>query len=134
MNLFRAGRARSFQPKFFQDRTGIEVIRPLVTTRETLIVAEAHRLELPILATTCPYAGKTERQRTKEMLAAIGKQIPDLFSNVMNALKTIDASDRWQHRPNPTTHQNGETQKLRQRVALKSRGNFNDAAERKETL
>jgi tRNA(Ile)-lysidine synthase TilS/MesJ len=96
MNLFRAGRSKSFQPKVFQDRAGIEVIRPLIATRETVIVAEARRLALPILATTCPYAGRTERQRTKEMLADIGKRVPDLFSNVMNALKTLDSSDRWQ--------------------------------------
>ena len=95
MNLFRGGRARSFQPKFFQDRTGIEVIRPLIYARETSIVAEARRLELPILLGACPYAGKTERQRTKEMLNEMNARVPDIFANVANALKTLDASDRW---------------------------------------
>jgi tRNA(Ile)-lysidine synthase TilS/MesJ len=95
MNLFRAGRAKSFQPKFLQDRTGIEVIRPLIYARETSIVEEAHRLELPILFGACPYAGKTERQRTKEMLAEMNARVPDIFANVANALKSLDASDRW---------------------------------------
>jgi tRNA(Ile)-lysidine synthase TilS/MesJ len=95
MNLFRAGRAKSFQPKFLQDRTGIEVIRPLIYARETSIVAEARRLELPILLGACPYAGKTERQRTKEMLNEINARVPDIFASVANALKTLDASDRW---------------------------------------
>ena len=95
MNLFRAGRAKSFQPKFYQDRTGIEVIRPLVYAREAGIAAEAQRLELPILLSSCPYAGKTERQRTKDLLADMKKQIPDLFGNTLNALKTLSSSDSW---------------------------------------
>ena len=94
MNLFRAGRAKSFQPKFLQDRTGVEVIRPLVYAREMSVAAEARRLELPILLGACPYAGKTERQRVKEALAEI-RGVPDIFANVANALKTLDASDRW---------------------------------------
>ena len=98
MNLFRAGRAKSFQPKFLQDRTGVEVIRPLIYARETSIVAEARRLELPILLGACPYAGKTERQRVKEMLAEMKTRVPDIFGNVANALKTLDDSDRWRAR------------------------------------
>jgi tRNA(Ile)-lysidine synthase TilS/MesJ len=99
MNLLRAGRARSFQPKFFQDRTGVEVIRPLIYTRESAVIAEAHRLELPILPTNCPYAGKTERQRVKETLTGMAALYPDLYGNVLNALKTLSSSDRWQAYP-----------------------------------
>jgi tRNA(Ile)-lysidine synthase TilS/MesJ len=95
MNLLRAGRARSFQPKFFQERTCVEVIRPLICTRESAVIAEARRLELPVLASNCPYAGKTERQRVKETLAGMAASYPDLYSNVLNALKTLSSSDRW---------------------------------------
>jgi tRNA(Ile)-lysidine synthase TilS/MesJ len=95
MNILRAGRAKSFQPKFFQDRTGVEVIRPLIYSRETAILGEAGRLELPVLVGACPYAGKTERQRTKETLSGLKALYPDIFANVVNALKKIDPSDRW---------------------------------------
>ena len=95
MNIFRAGRAKSFKPKLWQDRTNVEIIRPLIYTSENSIIDEARRLELPILPSTCPYAGKTERQRTKKMLADLKTKIPELFSNVIHALKTIDSSDRW---------------------------------------
>ncbi|MDR2137607.1 MAG: tRNA 2-thiocytidine biosynthesis protein TtcA [Synergistaceae bacterium] len=95
MNLFHAGRAKSFQPKFFQDRTKVEVIRPLIYLRETAIAAEAGRLGLPILVGACPYAGKTERQRTKEMLTELQARVPDLFAHVLNALKNLDSADRW---------------------------------------
>jgi tRNA(Ile)-lysidine synthase TilS/MesJ len=96
MNLFRSGRARSFQPKIYQTRSGVTVIRPLILVRETATVAEAARLKLPILATTCPWAGKTERQRVKNMLEEM--RVPNLFSNVLNALRSLDTSDRWSNR------------------------------------
>jgi tRNA(Ile)-lysidine synthase TilS/MesJ len=95
MNLVRAGRARSFRPKFFQDRSGVEVIRPLVLTRESAIIAEAGRLELPILSTNCPYARKTERQRVKETLSGLESLYPELYGNVLHALKSLSSSDRW---------------------------------------
>ena len=98
MNVFRAGRAKSFRPKFLQDRSNVEVIRPLVYTSEASIAAEACRLKLPVLPSACPYAGKTERKRTKEMLAELKPKYPGLFSNVVNALKNIDSSDGWRGR------------------------------------
>ena len=95
MNIFRTGRAKSFKPKFLQDRTNVEVIRPLIYTSESSIADEARRLELPILSSGCPYAGKTERQRTKELLTGLKTSYPDLLSNVANALRNINSSDRW---------------------------------------
>jgi tRNA(Ile)-lysidine synthase TilS/MesJ len=100
MNVFRTGRAKSFKPKFRQDRTNVEVIRPLIYASEASITDEASRLKLPILTSKCPYAGKTERQRTKEMLAGLKAKYPDLSSNVVHALKTIDSSDRWSENQN----------------------------------
>ena len=98
MNLFHTGRAKSFQPKFLQDRTNIEVIRPLVYAAEATVLAEARRLELPVLASTCPYAGKTERQHVKETLAALKTCYPDLFPNTLTAFTTLSSSDRWPRR------------------------------------
>jgi tRNA(Ile)-lysidine synthase TilS/MesJ len=95
MNLFRAGRAKSFQPKFLQDRTNVEVIRPLVYSAEAAVLDEASRLELPVVVSPCPYAGKTERQNVKESLAALKTRYPDLFPNTLNALKTLSSTDRW---------------------------------------
>ena len=96
MNVFRTGRAKSFRPKFWQDRSNVEVIRPLVYASEASVADEAGRLKLPVLASACPYSGKTERQRTKKLLSELKAGYPDLFSNVINALKTIDSSDRWE--------------------------------------
>ena len=95
MNLLHAGRAKSFQPVAYMSRTNIKVIRPLILTPETAIIDEAQRLELPVVKTPCPFAGHTERQRTREFIADLRKKIPDLYSKVINALENLSEQDRY---------------------------------------
>ena len=95
MNLLRAGRARSFQPKAHMTRTDVTVIRPLIAAPESAIIDEARRLELPVQNSACPFAGDTERQRVKELLKNLRRDIPDLFSNVVNAMENLSSADRW---------------------------------------
>ena len=95
MNLFRAGRARSFQPVAHMTRTDITVIRSLVASPEAAIVDEVRRLGLPVLETVCPFAGGTERQRVKELLEGLRRDVTDLFGNVVNALENLSDVDRW---------------------------------------
>lgn len=95
MNLFRAGRFKSFQPKLFQDRTNLWIIRPLVYLRETKIIADVERLALPVLKNPCPFAGETERQRIKKFLHETSQKIPDIYANTLNALKNINGDDAW---------------------------------------
>lgn len=96
MNLFRTGRFKSFQPKFFQDRTNLWLIRPLIYLRETKIIADVERLGLPVLKNACPFAGETERQRIKILLQELSKDVPDIHANTLNALKNIASRDRWE--------------------------------------
>ncbi|GHS94062.1 tRNA 2-thiocytidine(32) synthetase TtcA [Synergistales bacterium] len=95
LNILRGGRARSFRPKFFQDRTEIDIIRPLIYAREQAVIDEAARLSLPVLPTNCPYAGKTERQRVKGLLEDVSKLFPDVYRNTLSALKKLSDNDRW---------------------------------------
>ena len=71
------------------------VIRPLIASPEAAIVDEVKRLGLPVLETVCPFAGGTERQRVKDLLEALRRDVPDLFSNVVNALENLSDADRW---------------------------------------
>ena len=95
MNLLHAGRAKSFQPVAYMSRTNIKVIRPLIFATEAAIIDEAKRLELPIVKSPCPFAGHTERQRTREFIADLRKKIPDLYAKVVNALENLSDSDNW---------------------------------------
>lgn len=97
MNLMHAGRAKSFQPVAYMSRTNIKVIRPLVLSTEAAIIDEAKRLELPIVKSPCPFAGYTERQRTREFVSELKLKIPDLYSKVINALENLSEQDGWKN-------------------------------------
>ena len=96
MNLLHAGRARSFQPTAYMSRTNITVIRPLVLATEAAIIDEARRLELPVIASACPFAGHTERQRIREHIAEVRRNVPDLYAKILNALENLSDSESWQ--------------------------------------
>ena len=95
LNLFHAGRAKSFQPVAHMSRTNVTVIRPLVLATEAAIIDEAKRLELPVIASACPFAGHTERQNVRELLAELRRNIPDLYTKIVNALTNLSAQDKW---------------------------------------
>ena len=95
LNLFHTGRAKSFKPVAHMSRTNIHVIRPLILSSESAIIDEAQRLELPIIASACPFAGHTQRQRTREFIADLRNRIPDLYGKVIHALENLSDNDSW---------------------------------------
>lgn len=98
MNILRAGRAKSFLPSVLMSRAGVTVIRPLCGCTEAAIIDEVKRLELPVLQTVCPFAGHTERQRIRELIASLRSDIPDLYGKVTNALENLSGDDAWRIR------------------------------------
>ena len=95
INLLHAGRAKSFQPVAHMSRTNVTVIRPLVLATEAAIIDEAKRLALPVIKSPCPFAGHTERQRTREFVAELRKTIPDLYAKIINALENLSDAESW---------------------------------------
>lgn len=96
MNLLHSGRAKSFQPKSLMTRTGVTVIRPLILSTESAIIDEVRRLNLPVISSPCPFAGHTERQRIREYIAGLRKDIPDLYGKILHALQNLTESESWQ--------------------------------------
>ena len=96
MNLLHSGRAKSFQPNALMTRTGITVIRPLVLSTESAIIDAVKRLGLPVVESPCPFAGHTERQRVREYIAGLRKDIPDLYGKILHALQNLPDSESWQ--------------------------------------
>ena len=95
MNLLHTGRAQSFHPTAHMSRTGITVIRPLVLSTEAAIIDEAKRLSLPIIPTSCPFAGHTERQRIRDYITELRVKVPDLYAKIVHALENLSDSESW---------------------------------------
>ena len=95
LNIFHAGRAKSFKPVSYMSRTKIYVIRPLIYTSENAIIDEVARLNLPVLKTPCPYAGHTKRQEIRELIYNLKMKIPDLNAKIINSLENLNVADCW---------------------------------------
>ena len=95
LNLFHTGRAKSFMPVAHMSRTDITVIRPLILASEAAIIDEAKRLNLPIIPSACPFAGHTQRQKTREFAAKLRENVPDLYGKIIHALENLNETDSW---------------------------------------
>ena len=74
-------------PKILSFPKGALLIRPLVFCGERQVAAAASRCQLPVVKSSCPADGSTSRQRTKELIARLEKDYPDLKSKVMGAVE-----------------------------------------------
>lgn len=84
LSLFYEGRLSTFAPKSYLNRTGLTMIRPLIFTNEKDITPYAR--ELPVVKSCCPANKITKRERIKEIISLIGKDIPDIREMVFTAL------------------------------------------------
>lgn len=95
LNLFQAGRFRSFQPRMWQDRTKLWVIRPLMTTPEELIIHEAERLALPLCSPDCPFEHQSQRLAIRDMIRQRPGDFTNLRGSVLHALTVLEGPDSW---------------------------------------
>ena len=87
MNLFNSGSLDCFSPKSYLSRKELWLIRPLVFCGERQVAAAANRCQLPVVKSSCPADGSTSRPKTKELIARLEKDYPDLKSKVMGAVE-----------------------------------------------
>lgn len=94
MNLFRCGTIGSFRPVTYLSRKDIYLIRPMIFAKETMISSLAEREALPIVKSSCPQDGVSERQSTKELIFQLEKQYPALREKIIGALQR-KGIDNW---------------------------------------
>lgn len=93
MNLFQCGKIGCFSPVSYLSRKDLYLIRPMINCEESEISRAASRNALPIEKNKCPIDGHTERQRTKELIASLEKEYPDLRKKVIGAMVRSDTDD-----------------------------------------
>lgn len=76
MSLIYEGHFYAFSPYTRLDRTGLDLIRPLIFVHEADIKGFANRYQLPVCKNPCPMDGHTKREYVKQLIRQIQKDNP----------------------------------------------------------
>lgn len=87
LNLFFEGRLGCFQPVTYLSNTQITLIRPMIYMPEKDVRYFASRAELPVVKSTCPADGNTEREEMKQLLASLEKKNKGLRYRIFGAIQ-----------------------------------------------
>ena len=87
LNLFYEGRIGCFQPVTYLSRKDITVIRPMIYMPEKDIRYFTNRVTLPVVKSTCPADGNTERESMKQLLHNLERENKGLRYRIFGALQ-----------------------------------------------
>ncbi len=87
MNLLSGGIIGSFRPVTYLSRKDLTVIRPMIFATEKEVASAARRENLPIVKSPCPMDKTSERQKVKELIAALEKDYPNLRGKITGAMQ-----------------------------------------------
>jgi tRNA 2-thiocytidine biosynthesis protein TtcA len=91
LNQFFVGSLKAMSACMLADSGDITVIRPLVYVAEKDTARLAAEAGLPVVSCSCPVAGSPDlqRQRMKELLILLEKDIPHIKSSLLKALSNV---------------------------------------------
>jgi tRNA(Ile)-lysidine synthase TilS/MesJ len=91
MSLFHGGQLRTMKARYLNDRGDIRIIRPLVYCRERQTADFAAEARLPVVPDSCPacFSAPTRREHMKALLAREEADYPDLFANMLHAMRPL---------------------------------------------
>lgn len=98
LNLLHGSRLSTFQPVTYLSRKDITMIRPLIYAHEWEIRHFAEEYSLPVVKSTCPADGGTEREEMKHLLSALNRDYPDVRNRIFGAIERAGI-DGWQENP-----------------------------------
>lgn len=87
LNLFFEGRIGCFSPVSYLSRVGIKLIRPMVYMPEKDVRYFAGKNELPVIESSCPANGNTEREEMKKLLAELDREHRGLRYRIFGAMQ-----------------------------------------------
>ena len=98
MSLFYEGRIHCFAPIAWLDRSEMTKIRPMLYVYEREIIALAKRIDLPVLASSCPIDGSTARAEIKQLIAGLSTDRKNIKKQVFSAIQKSHISG-WEAKP-----------------------------------
>ena len=87
LNLFFEGRIGCFQPVTYLSRKDITVIRPMIYMPEKDVRYFASHSNLPVVKSTCPADGNTERAEMQKLLTGLERTYPGLRYRIFGAIQ-----------------------------------------------
>jgi len=91
MSAFHGGKLKTMKAHYQIDAEDLRVIRPMVYVRERQLADFAKTADLPVIADSCPacFSMPTEREYFKHWLLDEEKRIPNLYKNLLSAMKPM---------------------------------------------
>ena len=86
MNLMMEGRCECFPPVTQLDKTGLQVLRPMLYVDERDVVGFTRRYELPVVKNPCPADGETRREDVKRFIRDSRAQFPKIRESLFSAV------------------------------------------------
>lgn len=87
LNLFFEGRIGCFSPVSYLSRTDLRLIRPMLYMPEKDVRYFAKKAALPVVASTCPADGNTQREEMKNLLAELDRKHDGLRYRIFGAMQ-----------------------------------------------
>ena len=84
LSLFYEGRLSTFAPKSYLDKMDLTLIRPMIMIKEMDVIG--YSKTLPIVQSCCPANKLTKREKVKEIVSVIAKDIPSVRDMMFTAL------------------------------------------------
>lgn len=89
MNLLLEGRFDCFPPVTRLDKTGLQVLRPMLYVDERDVIGFARKYALPVTANPCPADGHTRREDVKKFIRESRKQFPNIRESLFSAVTAL---------------------------------------------
>lgn len=89
MNLLLEGRYDCFPPVTQLDKTGLQVLRPMLLVDERDVIGFTRKYELPVVANPCPADGATRREDVKQFIRESRKQFPNIRESLFSAVERL---------------------------------------------
>ena len=87
LNLFFEGRIGCFQPVTYLSRMDIRLLRPMIYMPEKDVRYFAKSADLPVIKSSCPADGNTQREAMKQLLAKLDRENKGLRYRIFGALQ-----------------------------------------------